>query len=177
MTHVSLQNAASWEVSHLQEVVIFLRIIGIWPDLAVNVGDWIGGPVVSKERCPSEANWPFDLRCKKISGWSCAAALNVGNLVILGNGGGNLKQYHRHSSTQFYSSDTRDILVCVSSWSLSPFTSKYNILVHFRYLVSTVKVSTRYKLVNKIWPVIKKINKVYTNVSQCSNFWISFGGQ
>lgn len=114
MTHIPLQDAASREVSHLQEVVIFLRIVGIWPDLAVNVGEWIGGSVVGKERRSSETNWPFDLRCQEIGGWSCAAALNVRDLVILGNGGGNLKQYHCHSSTQFCSSDIRDVLVCNS---------------------------------------------------------------
>lgn len=118
-THVSLQDTASREVSHLQEIVIFLRIIGIWPDLAVNVGERIGGSVVGKKRCPSEADWPFDLCCQQISGWSCAAALNVRDLVILGNGDGNLKQYHRHSSARFCYGNIRHVSVYNSSSSPS----------------------------------------------------------
>lgn len=129
MTHVPLQDAASREVSHLQEVVIFLRIVGIWPDLAVNVGEWIGGSVVGKERRSSETNWPFDLRCQEIGGWSCAAALNVRDLVILGNGGGNLKQYHCHSSTQFCSNDIRDVLVCNSFLCTDCSFSNWNVII------------------------------------------------
>lgn len=91
MTHVSLEDAASGEVSHLQEVVILLRIIRVGSDLAVNVGERICRSVVGKERRASEADWSFDLRCQKISRRSRAAALNVRDLVILGNGGGNLK--------------------------------------------------------------------------------------
>lgn len=91
MTHVSLEDAASGEVSHLQEVVILLRIIRIGSDLAVNVGERIRRSVVGEERRASEADRPFDLRCQKIGRRSRAAALNVRDLVILGNGGGNLK--------------------------------------------------------------------------------------
>jgi len=63
MTHVSLEDTASGEVSHLQEVVILLRIIRVGSDLAVNVGEWIRRSVVGEERRASEANRSFDLRC------------------------------------------------------------------------------------------------------------------
>lgn len=91
MTHVSLENAASGEVSHLQEVVILLRIVRVRPDLTVNVGERIRRSVVGEERRASETNRPFDLRCQKISRRSCAAALNIRYLVILANGGSDLK--------------------------------------------------------------------------------------
>lgn len=91
MTHVSLEDAASGEVSHLQEVVILLRIIRVGSDLAVNIGERIRRSVVGEERRASEADRSFDLRCQKIGRRSRAAALNVRDLVILGNGGGNLK--------------------------------------------------------------------------------------
>jgi len=63
MTYVSLEDAASGEVSHLQEVVILLRIIRVRPDLAVNVGERIRRSVVGEERRASKADRPFDLRC------------------------------------------------------------------------------------------------------------------
>lgn len=93
MTHVSLEDAASGEVSHLQEVVILLRIARVRPDLAVNVGERVRRSVVGEERRASEADRPFDLRCQQIGRRSCAATLNVRDLVILGNGGGNLKRW------------------------------------------------------------------------------------
>jgi len=92
MTHVSLEDAASGEVSHLQEVVILLRIVRVRPDLAVNVSKRICRSVVRKERRASEADRPFDLRCQEIGRRSRAAALNVRDLVILSNGGGDLKR-------------------------------------------------------------------------------------
>lgn len=92
MTHVSLEDAASGEVSHLQEVVIFLRIVRVWSDLAVDVGERIRRSIVGEERRASEADRPFDFRCQKIGRRSRAAALNVRDLVILSNGGGNLKR-------------------------------------------------------------------------------------
>lgn len=95
MTHVSLEDAASGEVSHLQEVVILLRIVRVRPDLAVNVGERIRRSVVREERRASEADRPFDLRCQEIGRRSRAAALNVRDLVILGNGGGDLKRASR----------------------------------------------------------------------------------
>lgn len=92
MTHVSLEDAASGEVSHLQEVVILLRIVRVRPDLTVNVGERVRRSVVREERRASEADWPFDLGCQEIGRRSSAAALNVRDLVILGNGGGDLKR-------------------------------------------------------------------------------------
>lgn len=92
MTHVSLEDAASGEVSHLQEVVILLRIVRVWPDLAVNVSERIRRSVVGEERRASEADRPFDLRCQEIGRRSRAAALNVRDLIILGNGSGDLKR-------------------------------------------------------------------------------------
>jgi len=90
MTHVSLEDAAAREVSHLQEVVIFLRIVRVRPDLAVNVGERICRSVVGEERRASEAYRPLDLRCQQIGRRSCAAALYIRDLVILGNGGSDL---------------------------------------------------------------------------------------
>jgi len=92
MTHVSLEDAASREVSHLQEVVIFLWIVRVWPDLAVNISERIRRSVVREERRASEADRPFDLRCQEIDRRSRAATLNVRDLVILGNGSGDLKR-------------------------------------------------------------------------------------
>lgn len=62
MTHVSLEDAASGEVSHLQEVVILLRIVRVRSDLAVYVSEWIRRSVVGEERRASEADRPLDLR-------------------------------------------------------------------------------------------------------------------
>jgi hypothetical protein len=62
MTHVSLEDAAAREVSHLQEVVILLRIVRVRPDLAVNVGERIRRSVVGEERRASETDRPLDLR-------------------------------------------------------------------------------------------------------------------
>lgn len=121
MTHVSLEDAAPGEVSHLQEVVILLRIVRVRPDLAVNVGEWIRRSVVRKERRASEANRPFDLRCQEIGRRSRAATLNVRDLIILGNSSGDLK----HEPTVIFATGREERFQSSREWIALPIPRRF----------------------------------------------------